>query len=229
MKIPLYALAGPLLLAGCASNDLVFVTKTSLSIADFDPATSGVAVGYSRVEGFAGHKCKAGRAPPVVAVISGADRVLSANVSQLFATGNAALVASGAAKPAVSAQTTKKPAATAAAERIFFGTGTTLGVKVGYEAGKPFNLVLGHRRREAAYIPLDVEWTEDCNPDGVPSVFASYRTGAEASDGSAKIRVMQVFGTGGAAEQLADKFKSMVDEAAKEESAKQISSIKALK
>jgi hypothetical protein len=226
MKIRLCLLTGALLLAGCASTDLVFVTKTSLSFADFDPATSGsgVTMGYSRVEGFAGYKCKGGKAPPVVAIINGADKVLSANVSQLFATGNAALVASGAPKADESPSTPKSDDA----ERIVFGTGTTLGLKIGYEAGKAVNLVLGHRRREAAFIPLDGEWTENCKPGGVPSVFASYRTGAEASGADAKIRLMQVFGTGGAAEQLADKFKNMLEVAAEQESQKQISSIKAV-
>ena len=57
-----------MLLAGCATGPdrVVFVTKTSLSVLDYDTAPPGVGIAYDRVEGYFGPSYASGAVPPVI-------------------------------------------------------------------------------------------------------------------------------------------------------------------
>lgn len=207
-----------LTLAGCATTDLVFITKTSVSIVDADGAAGEVAFGYSRVEGFSGITCSNGTVPPVVAVIAGDNDIFNAEISQVFATGRAAV-------RAVNTSGDKSPPTLGGADgrRAYFGTSTTLGMKVGFKNGEPASFVLGHRRREAAYIPIAKDKEKGaCESGGsVPSVLATFDTNSGAAGAAASLAVKQVFATGRAADELADDFKPVIKAAVKAAEAKQ--------
>lgn len=95
---------------------------------------------------------------------------------------------------------------------MFFGTGTTIGMRVGFVANSvvPDSFVFGFRRKEASVIPVDKEGgvekfpsvlaTLD-NSSEAPAVGASVPAGGAASVPA--LGVTQYFATGQAAENLA--------------------------
>ena len=120
-----------LVLTACASgpNTVVFVTKTSLGV-DVEQTPPTASIAYDRVEGYFGPRYDTGAVPPVVASFTTNGQLLNRDVQQVYATGDAARLL---ANPA--AQVLADPALTGSVKPMFFGTSTTLGVKIGYEAG----------------------------------------------------------------------------------------------
>jgi hypothetical protein len=80
---------------------------------------------------------------------------------------------------------------------LFFSTGTTLGLKLGFgSAGVTDWVTLGYKRRELSLIPL--------TGGEFPSVLASIDSDTDAAQqGSTKLGVGQYFATGSAAQALA--------------------------
>jgi hypothetical protein len=181
------------LLTACATgrDTVVFVTKTSLGV-DVEQTPPSASIAYDRVEGYFGPRFDNGAVPPVVASFTTNGKLLGREVQQLFATGDAARLV---ANP--SAVTADNPTLSGPTKAMFFGTSTTVGVKVGFEAGgstSTFNL--GYKRKEMTVIPVT---------EGVfPSVLGTLQTDVSAATSSAtSFGVGQLFATGSVANDLA--------------------------
>jgi hypothetical protein len=198
-----WVLCSALTVVACAdvTNTAVFVTSTSFGInADSKPPT--IAVAYDRVEGFIGPRAENGAAPPVVGSMETDGNVFAPQIRQTYATGPAAVTVAGGAKKPESPETligARKP--------MFFGTGTTLGFRVGFgPEGVPDSLVLGYKRKEISVIPLGITPPTATEPEKAhyPSVLASIDTTARASTaGTTGLKTKQFFATGQAADALA--------------------------
>jgi hypothetical protein len=205
-----------LALAACAdvTNTAIFVTSSSVGInADGKPPT--IAVAYERVEGFIGPRSNNGGAPPVVASMETDGSVFSPQIRQTYATGPASVIAvtagtGSAANDTVDADEKKGGPKDLEGPRkpMFFGTGTTLGFKVGFGAeGTPDSLVLGYKRKEISVIPLGVTRDEKTGKEKAhyPSVLASIDTTSRMTDvPTAGLATKQFFATGRAADILAN-------------------------
>jgi hypothetical protein len=202
-----------LLLAACAKDRVLFVTKTSLSVVDADSKPPGVSVAYDRVEGYLGPSFEDGHVPPVIASIKSDGAVFNTKVKQLYATGDAA-------ETVITGEPPKKcrPPVVREGRILFFGTATTAGLKVGFATDQPVpdSFVLGYRRKEVSVIPLGIvpDLDDNCKPTekskgstGVyyPSVAAAINTTGEAgqdAQGQTKkvaLSNQQYFATGNAA------------------------------
>ena len=193
-----WLLTPALLLAGCASPDrVVFVTSTELGIgAD---ATTGTAnVGYDRNEGVIGPAYpETGALPPVYARIQTDGALFQPKIRQLYATGDAARIATGSNGVAKS-----KPLS---GERrlMFFGTTTNTGLKLSFAGGQPQSINFGFKRKEFSILPLREQPAAD-QQDEYGSLIASYssavRPGVITDSG---LDISQFIATGTAAENLA--------------------------
>lgn len=197
-------MAGSVLaLAGCASSDhVLFVTKTSLGIdLDSKPATASIA--YDRIEGYVAPRYANGEIPPVVASIKSDGNIFSPRIRQIYATGNAAVIATGGTV------TGESPPMKGTRKLMFFGTTTTTGLKVGFTTEVlPDSFTFGFKRKEFSYIPLATVGTGADEHDVYPSVLASIDTAANVSTtgkrDDVKLTNSQFFATGKAATLLAD-------------------------
>lgn len=200
------AIAAALAAAGCASptRHATFVTKTSLALVDADTAPAGISVAYDRVEGYIGPRLEDGTVLPVTGYIDTDGGILVRKIRQVYATGNAArhvaAHTAGGAAPAPAAPASAPPLDSR--EVLFFGTGTNIGLKIGFEAGTvvPNSFNFGYRRKEISVIPVD--------RGHMPSVFASIDNSAAAREAqgakpAVEFGLNQFFATGDAADRLA--------------------------
>lgn len=203
-------------LTACASKDhVLFVTKTSVGI-DFDSKPPAASLAYDRVEGYIAPRYGNGGIPEVVASVKSDGQIFSPKMKQVYATGDAAIIAtSGQNNDQQQGTDSEQDSAgeNAASEKgdremMFFGTTTTTGVKVSFTTGLPDSFVFGFKRKEFSYIPLAVVKQEN-HPDRYvyPSVLASIDTNADvAADGTVtntELTNAQFFATGDAARNLA--------------------------
>jgi len=198
------------LTVGCASgpDHVLFVTKTSLGI-DVATDPSSATIGYDRIEGYIGPRFDSGGVPPVAASFQTNGQLLSREVRTLYATGAAAVAVTGDSKEAPIL-----PKLDGDRRRMFFSTGTSMGLKIGFGATAATEFVFGYKRRELSVIPM---------PSGgeFPSVLASLQndTQTAAQPSSTEFGVAQLFATGVAAVQLANKpqtkglFQRRIDQA----------------
>jgi len=210
-------LATLFVLGGCASPDhVLFVTKTSIGI-DFDSKPATASLAYDRIEGYVAPRYANGEIPPVVASVKSDGKIFNPTIRQVYATGDAAVIATNGK---VSARSRPMQGSR---ELMFFGTTTTTGVKVGFTAALPDSFIFGFKRKEFSYIPLGTIGSGADAYDVYPSVLASIDTAANVSadgktDGTS-LTNSQFFATGKAARQLAatpmisDGFKSIAREA----------------
>ncbi|HDM8138071.1 TPA: hypothetical protein P0E12_002306 [Vibrio harveyi] len=201
-----------LIVAACTSTDeVVFVTKSSLSIVDIDSTPAEITLGYDRVEGYFAPGYSNGALPPVISSIRTDGGLLAPEIQQLYATGEAAnIVTDSTNKRSVIEKTLEGDK-----KGMFFGTSTNLGFKVGVTQDKP-SLIIGYKRMEASYIPLGTVNGVDAYPSVIASIDTTINTPTNSNpDG---LQVGQFFATGLAAEQLASKkyIKQGFDEKAKE-------------
>lgn len=204
-RVPvLTALAAVSALSGCAKPDSVlFVTNASFGV-NVEGKPASASVGYDRTEGYLAPSFPSGAAPPVIASIETGGGLLSPKVRQLYATGAAAVKASGD-KNAPNGPTLLE-GAPAANRMILFGTTTSLGIKLAVDAsGTPDTFTFGYKRKEYSYIPLT---KQDASTEKYiyPSVLASIDTVTLAAAPSTKdsgLTSQQFFATGPAAEALA--------------------------
>lgn len=202
------ALLFVLVLAGCASTDhVLFVTKTSVGI-DFDLKPGTASIGYDRVEGYLAPRYSNGEIPPVVASVKSDGRIFNPAIRQVYATGDAAVIATGGPRKK------RNQPMKGDGELMFFGTTTTTGFKVGFTTGLPDSFVFGFKRKEYSYIPLAAAKEEKDDKGQTkpgrhiyPSVLASIDTAANvATDGTITQTALtnaQFFATGTAARNLA--------------------------
>ena len=86
-----FVLLGGILVACADPNRVTFVTKTDIAI-DADATTQSVSIGYDRREGYIGPAYETGGVPPIVAKIKSNLSILTPEVHQFYATGNAAVL-----------------------------------------------------------------------------------------------------------------------------------------
>jgi len=183
-------------LAGCFAtrDNAIFVTKTSIGIdIENTPPTAGIA--YDRVEGFFGPRYDDGHVPPVVGAIFTDGSLSNRTISQVFATGRAAEIATGSPDPDDDDESRPDKGAP---KTMFFGTATTLGLKLGFGDGGVTNAVtFGYKRKEMTVIPH--------TSTGVfPSVLATLDNGTDTEAASkVAFKAKQFFATGVAADSLA--------------------------
>jgi len=193
----LWLVAAVMALQGCASvkpeDNVIFITKTSLGL-DVDGTPPDVSLAYSRIEGFMGPRYDNGAVPPVASRLATDGGIFSRKVSQFYATGDAANLVTG--KPA----TGTGQALQGARKAMFFGTSTTLGVKIGFGTSGLDGFVFGYRRKEVSVIPIG---SVD-NVDHYASVIGVLSTDVSASTSAeSKLGISQYFATGAAADSIA--------------------------
>lgn len=185
-------------LAGCATKDAVFVTKTSFSILDVDATPAGISVAHDRTEGYFGPRFEDGHVYPVTGYFRGSGKGLEREVQQVFAGGLAATVVLGA-----DPGTPNFASCNDGRDRppLVFATATTLGMKLGFQENTvlPTSFVFGYRRKEAAWVPV----SSTCQPSVLATLDSSAT--AKAKEGESKLNagVSQYFATGAAAVKLA--------------------------
>lgn len=192
-----------LLLAACAATKdaAVFVTKTSFSLVDLDTTPASISVAYDRVEGYVGPRYVDGKIFPVAGSIEVGGGNLSRDVRQVYATGNGARWVTSTGTP----KHLPQPAAVDEERLVFFATGTSVGLKIGFVDSAsgllPSSFVLGYKRKELSVIPVSSK--------SEPSVLATFdnTAGLDADAGAGKTTVkfgiQQYFATGEAADNLA--------------------------
>ena len=178
------------LLAGCASQNVVFLTKTSFGVdVSTEPATASI--GYDRFEGYVGPRYDNGAVPPVAASFETNGQLLGRAIRQIYATGEAARVVTSAGTAATA------PQLSGTHKVMFFSTATTLGLKLGFgSTGATDTLTFGYKRREASVIPIT---------DGqFPAVVATLQNDVSAdARTNTEFGVQQYFATGDAAVSVA--------------------------
>ena len=221
--VRLIMLSGFALLTGCAPSDTaLFVTKTSISILDADTTPQNISIAYNRDEGYFGPRYDSGAVPPVLASIRSDGDIISPQVQQLYATGNAAEIVAGVDPASVTVDTSKM---TGDKKLMFFGTTTTTGFKLDVGADlTPRGLLFGFRRKEVSVIPLATKAKPKSGTgtvDAYPSVIAAIDTrGASKREGNAltlDLDNRQYFATGVAAEKMAVSLRGEFLERAKED------------
>jgi hypothetical protein len=189
------------LLTGCGGDHVLFVTDTSIGI-NVDSKPTTVSIAYDRIEGFVGPRYDSGAIPPVVGTLQTGGSVFNPRIRQFYATGKAALTATGSKDSPNLSTGTKKQA--------FFGTSTTLGVKAGFDSQSPVpdSFVFGYKRKEFSLIPVGQTTAADTYASTLASIDSNTTTagapaGAPAGANNTGLTSAQFFATGGAAEALA--------------------------
>jgi hypothetical protein len=166
-----------LALVACTNDDaVIFATATSIAL-DADATKSSATIGYDRFEGVSAPVFANGEIPPVYASIGSNLGIVDPEITQEYATGRAALNATGSnatdnsrcnssaggveTEKSSSADLNKKNSDLAkclasgkeAGEPFYFTTATTLGLKLGFSGGQPSSATLGFKRIEASVIP----------------------------------------------------------------------------
>jgi hypothetical protein len=206
---------------GCSlgKKNVLFLTKTSFGV-DIDSKPPTLDISYTRKEGTIAPRFESGEVLPQMASFS--SRVglpVSMAVGQSFATGSAAVILARymgtAARPeaeesvAEELLTDDKVSAvdgtTATAQRYFFGTDTSFGIRVTFSpetGGYPDSVNLGYKRKELAFVPL----TEDLVTKKVslPSLIATAGLDSEfRTVQDSGVVYNQFFATGASARYLA--------------------------
>ena len=186
------------LAAGCGTPGAIFVTKSSLAIADFDSTPAEMSIAMHRVEGFIAPRNRNGDTPPVLAHIRSNRAYMYPEVEQVYATGTAAERLAG------DFESNNSECDNCDGERkvtpVVFTTSTTLGFRIGVSTDNIVDgLVLGYRRKEMSFIPV-------LAPDNggsyrYPSLIAAINI---KQPGMSAYKSCQGFATGTAASKLAE-------------------------
>lgn len=196
------------LLSACSAGRVIFVTKTSIAIDGDTSAPPSVSVGYDRVEAYIAPRYPQGGVPPVVASLQGDLAVFNPQISQLYATGQAALniVGKAAAAPTCAPADLKVDTSDKTQDKavMAFMTTTTLGLKLGFSTGGgPSSITFGYKRKEASIIPMGKVTAGTVETDAYPSVLASINVNVQsASSSTAAVGISDFFATGVAADCL---------------------------
>lgn len=198
------ALAAPLFLAGCASSDrVVFVTMSEVGVG-YDGTAGTANIGFDRNEAVIGPDYpETGGIPPVYARLRSSGDLFAPGVDQLYATGDAARLATtdnnNCTPPA-----SDKPL-TGERRVAIFGTSTNVGLKVHLvRSAVPDSINFGYKRKEFSWVPLRSELGKD-EEDKYPSLLAGVKIGTDVSRDSSNVAydIDQFIATGRAAENLA--------------------------
>jgi len=221
-------LAAAMLLAGCANPDrLLFVTSTSVGLG-YDATTLTGHLGFDRQEAYVGpdYPKEKGALPPVTAALQSDLDWFSPKIAQFYATGDAALIATGKIATHIEVDTAKltenDPACalnrgcswSAADDRrlSIVATSTHVGLVVTTKDAAVSKLDFGYGRQEVSLLPLGTETVTaggvTTHKDYFPSVFAAINVNGAGESGSQTkaitgLPLTQFFATGAAADALA--------------------------
>jgi hypothetical protein len=197
-------------LVGCATDEVIFVTKTSISIVDADTTPPSVSIAYDRFDGYIGPRYPDGAVPPIVASMNSSLDIFEPQISQVYATGEAAVLVSDSTMPSSKCSVTPLQLdlgdTSQNKKTMYFGTSATLGLKLGFSAqGAPNSIVLGYRRKEVSVIPVGIrtDSSKRVETDSYPSVIASINVRVNAANNSVQVPLTEYFATGAAATCLA--------------------------
>jgi hypothetical protein len=193
-------------LCGCSTTDkAVFITKTSISVLDVETTPANVTFAYDRQEGFIGPSYPNGAAPSVVGSFKSDGAIINPKIKQVYATGDAADIVTSAQANNTEHNNLLLYHNPDEKKMMFFGTSTSLGIKVGLDQNNPAFL-LGFKRKEASYIPLQGNNVRGGQrKDVYASVLASIDTDLSGSPTDMNFKNGQFFATGKAAKILAGK------------------------
>lgn len=202
-------LAISLMLAGCGETDLIFVTSTTGGV-NLDTTTQQLSIGYDRTEGYLGPRFSDGSVVPALASFHGTASAKNQNVRDLFAAGDAAVtIAKGTA--ATSPELPAGSYETASKGRVFVGTSTNAGLKVGFDGPNAVTVNVGYRRNVLGVISPGVITRNNTSTLVYPSVIASVDAAASVSTPDAtESTVSQFLLVGKAADEAAQKPGSAV-------------------
>lgn len=212
-KIAVLLLFATLLLAGCKSR-VVFTTHTSLGLDVSGTAQmpNKVSFSYNRFEGAIVPRKTNGEAHSVYGGMDADMKFFGGHtIKQTFATGKAAMLATGAKTNGVDFPGSRTVQGD---HPLVFLTATTFGLHLtAGESEMSPNMLLGYRRSEAAVIPVPEPGQE------VRSVYADILINSAAETNSNNIttnfsalrgvRIKQSFATGRAADALAETNKEV--------------------
>lgn len=238
MKRCLISAFAALALAGCETvpEKVLFVTDTALGV-NFNANPGTLGLGYDRNEAYLAGRRPDGSIPPVVGFFESGGNIFDPEVRQLYATGNAAVVAASGAEPAqeprpqvaglaegAESLVVSKPAK-AAADReavsrkmAVFGTTTSLGLKVGFGTQPyPDSFIFGYKRKEMSWIPVTERTVGGQEVTITPSVLAVIDSTikTEASPADTGLSLRQFFATGAPADKLAKANSAMMIDSSK--------------
>lgn len=185
-------------LPGCNyTKTVTFGTSTMYGLnVDTEP-TPTLNIGLDRTELLIGPRYKNGAVPPVVANIKAEGGLFSAGVSQIYATGDAAKIATSNQEPGSDKQLKGDR------EMMFFGTNTNLGIKASFVGNTPKSFNFGYKREELSIIPVGIEGGDN-GVDTYASVLAKINTTAQVKDANKNFMEYEAFfATGTAAENFA--------------------------
>src|SRR5580704_948184 len=217
-------MATPLLLCvlPTCTDYATFVTATNIGISA-DTTTQDLSIGYTRAELFTGPGYPdRGEAPQVAGYIGSNLSPFTPKIQQLYATGVAAGLATQDKDPAAGEE--KPDPYTGKRRPLIFGTGTNVGLKIGFAGGTapaPSSMKFGYNREEMSIIPLQQGDPSSNMPDKYASVFAAINLNLSAPNLSdSSLKLTQFFATGAAARNLAkrkyirDSFKQQAEQEA---------------
>lgn len=217
-RYPLFFGLCGILLAGCGSSDtVVFATNTNLAVG-FDASSATGLIGYQRQEASIGPDYpKTGGIPPVVASLQSSQSFFAPSVTQYYATGDAALIATKRiAAPSLADR--KKATDLTDAEKCSLNLGclhddhherrvsvvatnTHVGLQIKTQTGTLSSLDFGYGRQEASVLPLLSKDGEDFYPSSYASIVVDpSKDDKGVTNGLA---ISQFFATGAAADALA--------------------------
>jgi hypothetical protein len=218
-------------LGACANapENLVFVTATSVGL-NVDTVAPSASFAHDRMEGYFAPRYAGKNAPAVYASFATNGQLVERSIKQLFATGEAAKLVSGvnlekpqekmlktlfqktALREPDGAANEVDPDGFRDGEKVmFFGTGTTAGIKIGFSPTAFNTFVLGFKRKEMSVIPAGK------TADSFPSVIASVDSNTSANTvAGSRVDLKQFFATGAAAEALAKDLRSAFRDNAKD-------------
>lgn len=198
----LTAFIGCILLLGC-SDYATFVTATDIGISA-DANTQELHLGYVRTEMFTGPAYPdIGEAPAAVGYLGSNLSAFTPKIKQLYATGKAAELVTQRKDPDTEPVTSdghygeRRP--------LVFGTGSNLGLQVGFAGGTPSKIKFGYNREEVSIIPF-----HRVAPAGLPAAdkYAPVLAAIDMDQtvtglADTKVKLTQFFATGTAAQNLA--------------------------
>jgi hypothetical protein len=191
-----------LFLTACDIHYATFVTSTDIGISA-NATTENLQLGYVRTELFVGPGYPdQGETPQVVGFLGSNLSAFSPKIKQLYATGDAADLVTQIPDPTTDPE---KPGPYAGDRRpLIFGTGTNLGLNVGFTGNAPSSFKFGFNREELSIIPLRPNVPTADAPDKYAAVLASIDMDQETSTlPQTTLQLTQFFATGAAARNLA--------------------------
>jgi hypothetical protein len=182
-------------LTGCADR-ATFVTDTFVGI-DADITTRKAQIGYGRTWSFVGPSYSTGAIPPAVGQMNANLAIFTPKIEQLYATGDAALLATKALESVNPKKFEGKK------KIMYFATNSNLGISLAFtEELLPRSISVGYKRKEFSIIPLQKQSPDQ--PETYGSVLAKISLDLETPNlPKTKMELEEFIATGEAAEAIA--------------------------